>query len=137
MIRSLTALALLLLAGCTTHGRLADPMTFQSDAAEIVVIREWRFIGSGVNLTVSVDDAPVYGMGNNEHVIMRVSPGQHIVGVSLRTALNESTVSVQTEAYRRYYFRVETASFGDGPLLQPVTAEMGQRLMNKTTLIKQ
>jgi hypothetical protein len=58
-----------LLAGCVTHGRLdgtlprADPQT----AAEIAVIREWRFIGGGANLIVLLNGAPLYGISVDEH----------------------------------------------------------------------
>jgi hypothetical protein len=55
-------LCALLVAGCTTHGlvgalpTLADP----GAAAEIVVIREWRWIGNNFNFTVVLDGVPIY-----------------------------------------------------------------------------
>jgi hypothetical protein len=135
----LTALALLLLAGCTAHGPLAPLTTFQSDAAEIVVIREWRYLMGGGNFTISLDGTPLYGIATSEHVIIPVAPGYHVVSVSAAgVGLNDATANVQAVERQRYYFRVETGTlFYPGPLLQPINAEAGQALMEKTTLIKQ
>jgi hypothetical protein len=138
MTHPITALAMLLLVGCTTHGRIGVLPTVPQaiDAAEIVVIREWRFIGSGSNLALTLDGSTIYGLSTNEHVILRVPPGEHMIGVALMTALNEDTAYIDAVARRRYYFRVETALFGDGPLLQRVNAQIGEALMAKTSLVQ-
>jgi hypothetical protein len=139
MSRTLATIALFLLAGCTTHGRLAPPTTFQTDAAEIIVIREFRFMGGGANLTVSIDGAPLYGIATSEHVVMPVAPGYHVVSVVPKgPGRNEASASVQAVESKRYYFRVETTGlFDPSPILQPISTETGQALMEKTTLIKQ
>jgi hypothetical protein len=127
----------LLLAGCTTHGRVGalPPLADPGAAAEIVVIREWRFIGGAVNFFVALNGVTMYGISTNEHVVIMVPPGDHIVGVSVRVGY-EATAAVRAEARQRYYFRVETGNvFYPGPLLQPIAAEVGQALMTKTTRI--
>jgi len=134
MKRATFALLTLLLAGCTAHGRIgALPEIVQpADAAEIVVIREWRFMAAARTLSVTVDGAAVYGMETNEHVIIRVAPGYHVVGIGA-PGLNEGTAGVQAVPQQRYYFRAESGFFG--PLLQPIGAEAGQALMAKTSPI--
>jgi hypothetical protein len=129
----------LLLAGCTTHGLIGALPTIPNptDAAEIVVIREWRFIGGGANLEITLDGAPVYGISTGEHVSLRVAPGYHVVGVFPKGPWkNESTVNVQAAPQQRYYFRIETSNpLAPDFILQPVGAEVGQALMAKTTRI--
>jgi hypothetical protein len=132
-------LVVLLLAGCTTHGRIGALPTISNptDAAEIVVIREWRYLMGGGNFTISLDGAPLYGIATSEHVVIPVSTGYHVVGVAAKgPGLSEVTVSVQAVARQRYYFRVETGSvFSPGPLLLPISANVGEALMAKTTRI--
>ena len=134
-------LVVLLLVGCTTpHGRvgtlpaLSDP----EQAAEIVVIREWRVLGGAANLTVTLDAAPLYGISTDEHVIIAAPPGDYVVGVAPRgLGANEATVSVRAEGRRRYYFRVETGSmYYPGPLLLPAAASVGEALLEKTSQVK-
>ena len=75
------------------------------------MIREFRFIMGGGNLSVTLDGVPVYGISTDEHVILRVTPGHHVVGVFAKgPGHNEATVSVQAGERQRYYFRVETGS---------------------------
>ena len=83
--RTITALALLLLAGCTTHGRIgALPEAPTTDAAEIVVIREWRLTTSASNLTVTLDGMPVYGIGPSEHIVLVVASAGDVLDRSAR-----------------------------------------------------
>ncbi len=133
-------LCTLVLAGCTAHGRVGTLPSLPNpeQAAEIVVIREWRFIGGAANLTVTLDGAPMYGISTDEHVIIPVPPGDHVVGVVPRgLGVNEATVSVRTEARQRYYFRVETGSiYYPGPLLFPAATSVGEALLAKTRQVR-
>ena len=64
--RYVVALGLLLLIGCTTQGVVGSlpPLPDPEQAAEVIVIREWRFIGGGANVTVVLDGAPIYGIAS-------------------------------------------------------------------------
>ena len=138
-MKDMILLALLALAGCTAHGRIgALPVVPQPDqAAEIVVIREWRYMGSANNIPVTLNGVPVYGLATREHAIIRVPPGQHIIGIAPKGLwLNESTVNVQADAGQRYYFYIETTVVGGTFLLQPTSEAAGQGLMTKTTRIE-
>ena len=67
-----------LVASCTTHGRVGVlPAVLDTEqVAEIVVIREWRFVGGGANVTISLDGVALYGIAVDEHVVLRVPPGE-------------------------------------------------------------
>jgi hypothetical protein len=103
----------LLLAGCITHGLVGTLLSLPEPdrAAEIVVIREWRFIMGGGDLGVVLDGVLLYGISTDEHVVIKVPPGDHIVGVTARgPGQDEATVTVRAEPRQRYYFRVETGN---------------------------
>jgi hypothetical protein len=125
----------LLLAGCTTRGRIGALPTIPNptDAAEIVVIREWRFAGAAHTVSIILDGAPVYGINSNEHVIIPVPAGNRLI--SAAAGWSESTSLVQAAAQQRYYFRIVTGLSGYGFRLELISAEVGQALMAKTTRI--
>jgi len=133
------ALCTLVLAGCTAHGlvgtlpSLPDP----DQAAEIVVIREWRYIGGGANFTVVLDGVPLYGLAVDEHVVLRVPSGDHIVTISRRGPfLNDAAVAVRTEPKRRYYYRLETSTWSSDISLLPVPASVAEDLITKTRRVE-
>jgi len=108
--RYVVALGLLLLIGCTTQAVVGSlpPLPDPEQAAEIIVIREWRFIGGGANVTVVLDGAPIYGIAVEEHVVLRVAPGDHVVTISRRGPfLNGAAAAVRAEPRRRYYYRLD------------------------------
>ena len=72
------------------------------------MIREWRFIGGGANVAVVLDGAPIYGVAVEEHVVLRVAPGDHVVTISRRGPfLNDAAAAVRAEPRRRYYYRLD------------------------------
>jgi hypothetical protein len=130
---------MLAVSGCTTHGRVGElpVLTDPDQAAEIVVIREFRFIGGGANFTVVLDSVPVYGIAVDEHVVLRVPPGDHVVTVTRRGAfLNDAAVTVRAEPRRRYYYRLETSTWSSDIALIPVAPVVGQELVSKTREVK-
>jgi hypothetical protein len=138
-LHSSAALCALLLAACTTHGRVGTLPTLANpeQAAEIVVIREWRFIGGGANFTVVLDDVPLYGIAVDEHVVLRVSPGDHILTISRRGPfLNDAAATVRAEPRRRYYYRLETSTWSSDITLLPVAPAAGEELMTKTRRVQ-
>jgi hypothetical protein len=101
------------------------------------VIREWRFIGGGGNFTVVLDGAPAYGIAVDEHVVLQVAPGDHVVTVTRRGAfLNDAAVTVRAEPRRRYYYRLETSTWSSDITLIPVAPAAGALLVNKTKQVK-
>jgi hypothetical protein len=105
-------LSVFLLVGCTTHGLVGvmPAVPNPEQAAEIVVILEWRFIGGGANFTVVLDGVSLYGLAVDEHVVLRVPPGDHILTISRRGPfLNDAAITVRAEPRQRYFYRLETA----------------------------
>jgi hypothetical protein len=117
------------------RGRIGalPPVPQPSDAAEIIVIREARFFGSAHTVSVALDGMPVYGINNNEHVILAVPAGFHLIGVS--AGWTESSAPLQALARQRYYFRLVTGQSGAGFMLQSISPDFGQALMAKTKRI--
>jgi hypothetical protein len=74
----------LTLAGCASHGRVGalPPIPDPKQAAEIIVIRDHRFFGAALTVTVVLDGVPLYGIDAGEHVILRVPVGEHVVATS-------------------------------------------------------
>jgi hypothetical protein len=109
---------------------LPDP----DQAAEIVVIREWRFMGVAANFTVVLDGVPLYGLAVDEHVVLRVPPGDHVVTISRRG--NDAAVAVRAEPKRRYYYRLETNVVSSDISLLPVAPSAAEDLMMKTQRVE-
>jgi hypothetical protein len=130
----------LLLDGCTTHGRAVGflpPLPNPEQAAEIVVIREWRFIGGGANFSVVLDSVPLYRLAVDEHVVLRVPPGDHILTISRRGPfLNDAAATVRAEPRGRYYYRLETSTWSSDITLLPVPPSAGEELMAKTRRVQ-
>ena len=131
----------LVLAGCVPAHGLVGALSALPDpdqAAEIVVIREWRFLMGGGDLAVVLDGALLYGISTDEHVIIKVPPGEHVVGVSAHgPGKDEASVAVRAEPRQRYYFRIETGSlYYPGPFLYPTAAETAEALIVKTRQVK-
>lgn len=128
----------LLLTGCVSTGTLG-PLPAVSDvsnAAEIVVGRERRFVGSGNTLPVTLDGVRLFGLRVGEHVVVKVDPGDHIVGtqyMGLTFGWEDVTVVVRAEPKGRYYFRIDPA-MGQA-LLNPISAEAGRALMSNTARV--
>jgi hypothetical protein len=103
-------------------------VTDPDQAAEIVVIREFRFIGGGANFTGALDGVPAYGIAVDEHVVLRVRPGDHVVTVTRRGPfLNDAAVTVRVEPRRRYYYRLETSTWSSDITLIPVAPPLERR----------
>src|SRR5437660_283346 len=77
--------------------------------------------------------APLYGLAVDEHVLLQVPAGDHIVTVSRRGPfLNDAAVAVRAEARRRYYYRIETSVGSADVTLLPVAPSAGEALVAKT-----
>src|SRR5262245_53086702 len=76
----------LMLAVCgTPHGVLGtlgtlSPPPDPDQAAEIIVIRPYRYVGSGQGRGIWLDGVLLYGISRDEYVVIQVAPGHHIVG---------------------------------------------------------
>jgi hypothetical protein len=129
-------LCALTLAGCAAHGRVGTLPTLPDPklAAEIIVIRDHRFLGAAGTITVVLDGVPVYGIDAGEHVILRVPAGEHVVAASHSLAIDRS-IMIDAQAGRRYYVRLQP-SMGSGMVPTLVAASQGENLLTKTTRVE-
>jgi hypothetical protein len=108
------------LAGCGTHGLIGvlPVIPAGTPAGEIVVMREWRFAGSGLLMTVMLDGIPTYRIDTSEYVRIRVPPG------------------VRVEAGHRYGSAIDIGTLlRPGPLLNPMSVAETEALMSRLTPI--
>ena len=126
----------LALAGCATHGALpALPPLHADAAAEIVVIREARIFGAGLTFYITLDRTPVYARGNDQHAVIPMAAGQHLLGIAAG-GWNGGVKLIQPTAQQRLYCRVNSAPVTTGLSLEAVSADAGQALMAKTSLVR-
>jgi hypothetical protein len=139
---TLLVVVALLLTGCVSSGLVGQlpTVTDADNAADIVVGREGRVTGSALTLPVTLDGVRVYELRVGEHAVMKVNPGNHIVGtqyqgIALAWEDEDVTVLVRAEPRRSYYFHIDLA-FGQ-VVLNAITPEAGRALMSKTTRVSQ
>jgi len=122
--------------GCATHGRVgalptsADP----TQAAEIIVIRDQRFVSAAGTIRIVLDGVPVYGIDAGEHVILRVPAGEHVVAAIESLAIEQSIV-LDAQPRGRYYLHLQPI-VGSGTLPTPVAAPQAEELLTKTARVE-
>lgn len=139
----------LLLTGCTplsqhlrhvSLGPMVPPPTLPDagNAALIVVGRDNRVAGFPRTFPVMLDGVRVYRLRVGEHAVMKVDPGDHIVGtqyMGLTFAWEDVTVLLRAEPGHTYYFRIDPGS--GHPLLNAIPPDAGRALMSNTTRISE
>jgi hypothetical protein len=132
--------AVFLFAACAAT-RLGPLPAVGDDAATLVVIRPWRFVAGGGRLVVAVDDVPVALLGNDEHVVVAVAPGQRVVGLGYGSRLfgypgdvnDYAATTVAVAPRSTHYYRVEP-NLGV-PALNELTPAAAQSLLATTTRV--
>ncbi|SBV98130.1 exported hypothetical protein [uncultured delta proteobacterium] len=82
----LATMACLGLTGCGYHGPLMSlPSVNDFEAAEIIVIRENSFYGSGGASVVSIDKQEVFALENGAYISFRVKAGDCLVSGAFET----------------------------------------------------
>jgi Protein of unknown function (DUF2846) len=132
-LRVLAALAGLALSGCA-HGLVGSlPDVASIDGApQIVVIRPHRFVGAVGKLTVTLDGADLYAIRNGEHVVIRVPPGDRIVGVKYDGLENTQIVTAQSG--QTYYFRLDISS--SDAFINRIVDATGRQLVSETARLQ-
>ena len=121
--------------GCSTHGRVGALPTISDpkQAAEIVVMRDQRFLSAAGTITVVLDGVPVYGIDAGEHVILRVPAGEHVVAAIEGLAFTRS-IMLDAQPGRRYYLRLQPI-VASGTVPIPIAAPQGEELLTKTARV--
>ncbi len=93
-----------ILLSCGHRGlQLPEPTHSTTNASQVYIIRESRFFGFGIPLTVVLDDAIICKLRAGEYVTFAIEPGFHTLGLS------ESTLMVPFATKRKYYFLIKTS----------------------------
>jgi hypothetical protein len=131
--RILAVLAGLALSGCA-HGLVGTlPDVANIDGApQIVVIRPHRFVGAVGKLLVTLDGAELYAIRNGEHVVIRVPPGDRIVGVKYDGLENTQIVTAQSG--QTYYFRLDISS--SDAFINRIVDATGRQLVSETARLQ-
>src|SRR5689334_21481648 len=136
-MRSLVGVfAALALSGCASGSVLEPPPTVDhATAAQVVVVRPSNILlGNGATITVTLDGVDIYELGPGDHAAFAVAPGEHLVGRRFWDfGTNISTVVVQTEPMRTYYFVINVGS-GTVEISRLAEAD-GKAMMAKTTAV--
>ena len=99
--------------------KLPRPAPSATNASQVNIIREDRFFGFGMPLTVMFDDAIICSLRAGEYVTFVVEPGIHSLGLSNVTAV------MPFEAKKNYYFLVTASHYQFGFEIERIDDERG------------
>jgi hypothetical protein len=130
-----TILLSTLLCGCIgPHGPIGKlpEVAADEESATVYILRNRNFMSGGVNFKVTLDSAPIFGIGIGEYTKFKVKEGKHIIGVICKggwapfaTHINEK--SFDMKAGEEYY---AMARFGGVcAVIEPLTKEAGANLV--------
>ena len=101
-----------------------------TNASQVNIIREDRFFGFGMPLTVMFDDAIICSLGVGEYVTFAVEPGIHTLGLS------HATATMPFEAKQNYYFLVSASDDKFGFEIKRIDDERGNYFISKSKIIE-
>lgn len=110
--------------------QLPEPFSSTSNASQVYIIRENRFFGFGIPLTVMFDDAIICRLQEGEYVTFGVEPGIHTLGLS------HATATMPFEAKQNYYFLVSTSDDKFGFEIERVDDERGAYFVSISNLLE-
>ena len=110
--------------------KLPGPAPSATNASQVNIIREDRFFGFGMPLTVMFDDAIICSLRAGEYVTFVVEPGIHTLGLSHATAV------MPFEAKKNYYFLVTTSHDPFGFEIERIDNERGNYFISKSKVFK-
>jgi hypothetical protein len=139
MIQRLLGLTLLFnLAGCATGSVVQLPeVRDPARVATVVIVRPWAYVGGGSTQTITVDAVETHELGNDEHVVIAVDPGERLIGMKTWDpnvccfVRIHPTQTIQAEAGRTYFFRITPGR------IERATEADGRALVEKTTPLQE
>jgi hypothetical protein len=132
--QALVVSAMVILSGCVgQHGLIGQlPEVKQEDkSATLYLLRNNNFFGSGVNLKVTLDTKPIFGISIGDYTKFKVEEGIHTVGVICKggwspgTHINEKTFNMK--AGEEYYAMARAG--GVCAVIEPLTKEEGAKVV--------
>ena len=122
----LIILALLLISCIHRNLQLPESPLLDSQATKVNIIRENRFFGFGLPLTVWFDEAVLCKLRAGEYVTFKADPGFHTLGLSA------STITSSFVPNRVYYFLIKMSSDNYGFEIERIDDTMGNRLISRS-----
>lgn len=110
--------------------KLPESAPSATNASQVNIIRENRFFGFGLALTVILDDEIICSLRAGEYVTFAVEPGIHTLGLSHATAI------MPFEAKKNYYFLVTTSHDQFGFEIERIDDERGNYFISKSTVFE-
>ena len=101
-----------------------------TNASQVNIIREDRFFGFGMPLTVMFDDAIICSLRAGEYVTFAVEPGIHTLGLSHAMAI------MPFEPQKNYYFYVTTSHDQFGFEIERIDDERGKHFISKSKIFE-
>ena len=123
-------LALILLS-CARRGvQLPDSTHSAANPSQVNIIREARFFGLGLSLTVMFDNKDLCSLKTGEYVTFEVEPGLHTLGLS------ESTITVLLVPKGKYYFLIKTSADKFGFEIERIDDEIGNHFVANSKVVE-
>jgi hypothetical protein len=127
---ALMILALIFLSCAHRELQLPESTPLPLNASQVNIIRESRFFGFGLPLTVMFDDAIICSLQAGEYVTFAVEPGFHSLGLS------ESTFTVLFVQKQKYYFLINTSHNRFGFEIERIDDRIGNYLISISTVLE-
>ena len=127
MRRAFILLAVFLSAACS-HGRTPNAPAAEGPpgSSQVAVIRNDNLFDWWIKVKVTYDGEVIANIRAGEHMVFRVPPGLHTIGVADRG------VSVALEGNRRYYFLISTDTSQAGFEIERLDPRQGEEWVSKT-----
>jgi len=100
------------------------------NASQVYIIRDSRFFGLGIPLTVTFNDAIICNLRAGECVTFVVEPGIHTLGLS------NAIATVPFEAKRNYYFLITTSPSQFGFEIERIDEERGNYFVSISNVLE-
>jgi len=128
-------LALMILAltflSCAHQGlQLPEPSPSTTNVSQVYIIRESRFFGFGLPLTVVLDDSIICKLRTGEYVTFAIEPGFHTLGLS------ESKLMVPFATKKNYYFLIKTSPDKFGFEVERIDDRRGAHLISTSKILE-
>ncbi|MCY1213661.1 hypothetical protein BKP43_07860 [Variovorax boronicumulans] len=111
----MTALAGLVLAGCSATGPQFKPVSLGLDEGAVVyVYRNDQFKNSAMSVPVLVDENLVGKLANSGYLAIPVTQGQHLVRLDLKGYRGFAGVPLQAQRGESIYLRLDSSYVESG-----------------------
>ena len=109
---------------------LPEPAPSPENASQVYIIRDSRFLGFGIPLTVMFNDAIICSLQAGEYVTFVVEPGIHTLGIA------NAIATVPFQDRRNYYFLITTTTEKFGFEIERIDDERGNYFVSISNVLE-